>query len=98
MSQYSEGLAFTERLDGTYAVVGIGSCEDLELRIPPTTPEGSLVTEIAEDAFHYQEDEFFSDEGFCFLSVIIPDSVTSIGDSAFMGCTSLLSMTQLSRL
>ena len=80
---YSKGLAFELNSDGTYTVTGIGTCANSELYIPPTF-EGAPVVGIAEGAF----------EGITDLtSVILPDSVKSIGASAFQGCTNLAKIT-----
>ena len=81
---YSEGLAYTLSGDGTYYTVsGIGSCEDTALVIPPTH-EGLPVKAIRNYAFYYCDS---------LTSVVIGDSVTSIGDSAFASCDSLTSIT-----
>ena len=59
---YSEGLAFSELPDHTYAVSDIGTCTDTHLKIPPTTPEGGVVTGIDPDAF-----DFIAYEDLCCL-------------------------------
>ena len=78
----SEGLAFVLKEDDTYEVVGIGTCTDLDIVIP-ATHQGKAVTSIGEDAFYYSSG---------FLSVTIPNSVTSIGRYAFCA-SSLASIT-----
>ena len=83
-AEYSEGLKFTSNGDGTCYISGKGTCTDLDVVIPETSPNGDRVTGIGDYAF------------FCcssLTSVIIPDSVTSIGSSAFDGCSSLTSIT-----
>ncbi len=72
---YSEGLIFHKNGDGTYKITSIGTCTDTELVIPPTY-EGIPVTAIDDMAF------FNCDH---LTSVIIPDTVTSIGRFAFSG-------------
>lgn len=61
-----------------YAVAGIGSVTGKIIRIPQTH-EGLPVTSIKGGAFKYGS----------LNGVIIPDSVTSIGESAFEYCSSL---------
>ena len=79
----SIGLAYTLSDDGTYySVSGIGNCEDTDIVIPLMHNE-LPVKEIAYQAF-YDCDRL--------TSVVIPDSVTSIGDKAFHGCNSLTSV------
>ena len=79
---YSNGLAF--ELNGdlvSYSVSGIGSCTDTDITIPPTYKE-LPVTSIYDSAFY----------GCTGLtSIVIPDSVTSIGQCAFE-CTGLTSI------
>ena len=79
-----ECLAFTSNGDGTCYVSGIGTYKKTNLiAIPATSPEGDTVTGIGEDAF----------ENHLFSAVIIPDTVTSIGDSAFCDCRGLEEVT-----
>ena len=81
--KYSEGLRFTSNGDGTCYVSGIGTCEDTDVVIPPTFPDGDRVTSIGYDAFYYCSS---------LTSIVIPDSVTSIGEWAFCSCSSLTSV------
>ena len=75
----SIGLEYILIADGaSYSVTGIGTCTDSELVIP-STYNGLPVTEIYAGAFR---EEYIS-------SIIIPDSVTSIGSMAFYDCTFL---------
>ncbi len=79
----SEGLEYALSNDGNgYYVSGIGTCADVNIIIPRSY-EGFEVIGIANGAF---ED--------CDLieSVVIPNSVASIGDYAFKGCFSLESI------
>ena len=79
----SEGLAFTSNGDGTCYVSGIGTCTDTDIVIPSTSPTGNTVTAIDNYAFQ-----------FCsFSSITIPNSVTSIGNHAFVNCHDLTSVT-----
>ncbi len=69
----SLGLEFTLSADGTYySVTGIGRQADFEIVIPASY-KGLPVMEIGDRAF----------ESCYLMEVIIPDSVTSIGDGVF---------------
>ena len=70
----SESLIFTSNGDGTCYVEGDSTKELTNIVIPPVSPDGDIVTTIAYQAFINQNE---------LTSVIIPDSVTSIGDWAF---------------
>ena len=80
----SEGLEFTLNSDGqSYSVTGIGTCTDNDIVIPETY-EGLPVTSIGHGgAFQYC---------YSLTSIVIPDSVTSIGWYAFNYCSSLTSV------
>jgi len=82
-TRYAEGFAYEiNDGDGTCTVTGIDTLECEKLNIPPVI-EGFKVTGIGDDAFanyrHYRR----------LQSIIVPDSVTWIGDNAFWGCSSL---------
>ncbi len=87
----SLGLSYSANSDGTATVSGIGSCKDTDLVIFPIVPDGQhmgkKVTAIKKGAFKGNTS---------ITSVVIPDSVTSMGENnastnagAFSGCTSL---------
>ena len=81
--QGSEGLEFTLNYDKqSYSVTGIGTCTDADVIIPDTY-EDLPVTSIGRYAFSSWSS---------LTSVVIPDSVTSIGNSAFICCYSLISI------
>ncbi|MBR7117358.1 MAG: leucine-rich repeat domain-containing protein [Clostridia bacterium] len=70
---HSQGLAYVDMGDGTCHVSGIGSCKD-DILIIPSEHNGLTVSGIAIRAFY---------ENKTLKEVIIPDSVTVIGDEAF---------------
>ena len=80
-ARYSVGLVYTA-VDGGYAVAGMGSCTDVQVIIPESI-DGVKVVAIADDAFHNNAD---------IISVVLPESVKSIGDRAFYRCESLVSV------
>ena len=67
--------------NGCCAIVGIGSFNGKDLKIPQTNSRGETVTEIAPKAF--------SDCN-TLESVFIPSTVEEIGNKAFRGCRSLI--------
>lgn len=67
--------------NGTCGVSGIGNCTDTCIVIPERSPDGDIVTSIEDKAFFENTD---------IRAVQIPSTVTSIGDRAFGGCTSLV--------
>ena len=79
--KFSEGLAYEEVL-GKCIVTGIGSCKDTDIVIPEEY-NGKPVVGIKEEAFYWRTN---------LKSIIIPDSVTSIGNSAFYRCEQLTSI------
>lgn len=79
---YSQDLSYVISEDKTYySVRGIGLCSDRDVIIPEEY-RGLPVKEISEGAFRDCVD---------LTSIIIPDSVTTVGRYAFRGCTSLRS-------
>lgn len=81
--KYSKGLAYKANDDGiTCSITGIGSCTDLDIKIPEYI-DGYKVTSIGEFAFSGYR---------CFTSIVIPSSVTSIGTGAFGATQTLMSI------
>ena len=79
----SQGLVFTSNGDGTCSVSGIGTCTDVEILIPESSPVGETVTGIAAGAF----------DGCAMISSVrIPATVADIDAGAFLPCSSLLSI------
>ena len=76
------GLVYFASSDGTYAEVVDYTGSSIRIVIADTY-EGLPVTRIAETAFKNKK----------ITSAVIPDSVTSIGSSAFYDCDSLTSIT-----
>ena len=88
-----EELEFTLNEDGnSYSVTGIGTCTDTDIVIP-STYEGKPVTAIGAMAFAAVDFETSTIIPSSISSVTIPNSVTIIGDYAFVYCTSLRSIT-----
>ena len=75
----SQGLVYELLDDDTYQVKGIGTCTDKEMGIP-STYKGKAVTSIADYAFAGNTR---------LTGVEIPDSIKSIGASAFGACSKL---------
>lgn len=78
--EYSEGLSFGKNYYGECVVTGIGSCTDIDIIIPPESPSGDRVTQIAEGAFASRSE---------LTSVYIPENVMCIDDCAFSDCANL---------
>lgn len=76
------GIKYAKSSDGTYAIVQIyqGSAKNVKIA---NTYQGLPVKTIAAHAFN---------QNYSTTSIIIPDSVTSIGNYAFYKCTSLTSI------
>ena len=80
---YSEGLELTLNKNGdSYSVKGIGSCTD-SVVIIPSKVDGLPVTSVGKWAF----------KGSSISEVIVPSTVSFIGDKAFMDCHSLEAVT-----
>lgn len=78
---FSTGLNYKLSGDNYYIVQDIGDCTDKDVIIP-SVYNNLPVREIRASAFNSTD----------IISVTIPDSVTSIGNSAFSGCSSLTSI------
>ena len=80
----STGLTFTSNGNGTCTLSGVGSCKDICIVVPATSPSGDKVTAIGAQAFYNCTS----------ITVVqIPASVTQIGHLAFGGCTNLVYIT-----
>lgn len=78
----TQGVEYDLSIDGTYAEV-IGYTGNTKGVVIADTYQGVAVTSIYDKAFYEK----------AITSVLIPNSVTSIGDAAFSGCDSLTSVT-----
>ena len=98
----SLGLSFISNGDGTCALLGIGECSDSFIIVPMTSPEGDIVTEIADGAFKnflairgvelpstLQTIGAYAFYGSSIKEIVIPETVEDIGNYAFSGCRSL---------
>lgn len=83
----SQGLKFELKDDGTFAV-SVGNATELSEIVIPSTYLGKPVSEIATDGFSSRKNGDLS-----LTKIIIPDSVTVIGDHAFYGCSGLTEIT-----
>ncbi len=77
------GLTYVSQGNGTCYISSIGTCKDIDLKIPAYSPYGDKVTRIGDGAFTNCTD---------ILSITIPASVKTIGTGAFRGCGSLVSI------
>ncbi len=75
----SEGLEYESNGDGTCYLISKGDCEDTDIVIPETSPDGDTVFAIDRNAF--------ADEAI--TSITIPTTIEEIGRNAFSGCDSL---------
>ncbi len=80
----SEGLAYKNIWSGGCAVVGIGTCTDRNIVIPPIAPNGRQVIRIETGAFAGCTQA---------ESIVVPDTVKRIEDGAFADCPNLSSLT-----
>ena len=75
----SKGLEYESNGDGTCYLISKGDCEDTDIVIPETSPDGDTVFAIDRNAF--------ADEAI--TSITIPTTIEEIGRNAFNGCDSL---------
>ncbi len=81
--EFSKGLEYSLSNDSTYYIlIGIGSCTDSEIIIPPTY-QSLPIKEIASYAFSDQK----------ITSLTTSKNITTIGRCAFDGCTELKKIT-----
>ena len=85
---YGLQLEYEELEDGTVEITKFVSSSSTDIELPSVI-DGKSVTSIGYRAFNADDIEACSN----LTSIIIPDSVTRIGVSAFSGCTSLTSIT-----
>ena len=74
------GLEYRSNGDGTCSIIGIGTCEAVEIKIPARSPSGDTVTSIGDRAF---------EDCYEIMTVSIPATVKAIGTGAFRGCGGL---------
>lgn len=74
------GLEYRSNGDGTCSIIGIGTCEAVEIKIPAKSPSGETVTSIGDRAF---------EDCYEIMTVSIPATVKTIGTGAFRGCGGL---------
>lgn len=79
--KFSEGLEYELKDDDTLEVIGIGTCLDRNIIIP-SEYEGKSVTSIAGYAFNQKT----ANKKSKIKSVVIPESITSVGIFAFAYC------------
>lgn len=75
----SVGLEYESNGDGTCYLIGMGDCEDTDIVIPETSPDGDTVFAIDRNAFASE----------AITSITIPTTIEEIGRNAFNGCSSL---------
>ena len=99
---FSQGLEFSLNADGTYSVMGIGTCADTELIIPAYN-DGLPVTRIGKDAFRENKtikslttgrnvvviDKYAFYNCASLVDLKMEDSLTTIDEYAFANCSSL---------
>ena len=83
LERITEGLEYTAIDETSCYVSGIGNCTDTDIVIPETAFDGRKVVSIGADAFKNKTS---------IKSLLVPDSVTSIPEGAFSGCSNLESI------
>lgn len=76
-----QSLKYYSYGNGTCAVCGIGDYKDLYVIIPERSPSGEIVIAIDDKAFY---------DNTKIKAIQIPSTVMSIGEQAFVGCSSLV--------
>lgn len=76
-------IKFKSNNNGTCSVIGLSDLTIENLVIPTKSPDGDMVISIRDEAFKGNTK---------ITSVVIPDSVTTIGSSAFESCSNLKSV------
>lgn len=76
---YREELDYISYGNGTCRVAGIGTVRTLDIAIPSVSPNDDTVIAISANAFATSK----------ITSVVIPDTVTSIGTESFRACNDL---------
>lgn len=81
-------------LGTSYEFAGLGESTDTEIVVPEKY-KGKPVTSIGKQAFYRSIwDDFYSDTEYPEItSIVLPDTITEIGDYAFAECTGLTSLT-----
>ena len=85
---YGLQLEYEESENGTVTITKFVSSSSTDIELPSTI-DGKSVTSIGDRAFNAYDIDACSN----LTSIIIPDSVTSIGDYAFFRCISLANIT-----
>ena len=83
---YSVGLEYEIIDDKTCAVVGVGTCKDLDIVIPSVAPDGRTVVAIGTE-------KHLECLNFEITSIFIPATVTEIYGSSVIGCQELKCIT-----
>lgn len=95
----SKGLSYLSHGDGTCSLLGIGECDDGFIIIPRESPDGDIVTEIADNAFKncstirgveicdtIERVGAYAFYGSTIREIVIPKNVEEIGNYALSGC------------
>lgn len=98
----SKGLAFLSNGDGTCSLLGIGECDDSFIIVPRESPDGDIVTEIADSAFKncntirgielcdtIERIGAYAFYGSSLREFFVPKTVKEIGNYALCGCKHL---------
>ena len=73
----SEGFEFESNGDGTCVLTKIGTCSDADIVIPEKSPDGDVITEIAEYAFYDAKDV---------NSIVFAGKTMELDNKAFASC------------